>query len=156
MRLILLLGLLGLVDGSYHLRHRELARRRMPPSGRGDGNGDKYGNTFKTGGSGPHPLLEIVEDRGFNRVGSVRPLRLCQGDCSTNDDCANGLVCFKRNNDFSPEEVPGCDGAPRGNADYCVEAKYSQAFDELTFTGHFGPFGVSTRYVMIGISARYR
>ena len=145
MQLVLLhaLTLFGLAGGSpYHLRHRDLAQRRISASGSGDG--DRH----RSGGSGPHPTLEIVEDRAFNRVGSVRPLELCQGDCSSNDDCAPDLVCFKRNNGYFPDEVPGCDGTAQGTADYCVEAKYSQSFDELTFIGHRGPFGVSRVFIV--------
>ena len=30
---------------------------------------------------------------------------------------------------------------PSSTISYCVEAKYSQSFPELTFVGHRGPFG---------------
>ena len=99
----------------HHLRRDgDRAHHRRLRSGSG-GDGDSI---LKTGGSGPHPLLDLVDpDTNVNRQGSARPLELCQGDCTTNDSCADDLVCFKRNNDFSPEEVPGCDGAARGNAE---------------------------------------
>lgn len=99
----------------HHLRRDgDRAHHRRLRSGSGcDGD-----SIFETGGSGPHPLLDLVDpDTNVNRQGSARPLELCQGDCTTNDSCADDLVCFKRNNDFSPEEVPGCDGAARGNAE---------------------------------------
>lgn len=32
---------------------------------------------------------------------------LCQGDCDTNDDCKEGLICFQRD---SNEDIPGCAG----------------------------------------------
>lgn len=101
-----------------HLRHDgdRAHHRRLPPSGSGGGGGDNI--LQNTGGSGPHPLLELVDpDTNVNRQGSARPLQLCQGDCTTDGSCAEGLVCFKRNNDFSPSEVPGCDGEARGNAE---------------------------------------
>jgi hypothetical protein len=99
--------------------HRHLRRdggrgqhRRLPPSG----SGDNILESQNTGGSGPHPLLEVVDlDTNVNRQGSARPLQLCQGDCTTDQSCAGDLVCFKRNNEFSPTEIPGCDGEARGN-----------------------------------------
>lgn len=111
-------------NGSNAKRRRHLRRdggrahhRRLPPSGSG-GDGDNILVSMKTGGSGPHPLLEVVDpDTNINRQGSARPLKICQGDCTTNESCADDLVCFKRNNDFSPEEVPGCDGTARGNVE---------------------------------------
>eukprot|EP00980_Cylindrotheca_fusiformis_P002012 scaffold444_cov109-Cylindrotheca_fusiformis.AAC.9 len=47
------------------------------------------------------------------------PLGLCQGDCDTSNDCANGLVCFQRD---EGEEVPGCDGGREDGSrnDYCI------------------------------------
>ena len=48
------------------------------------------------------------------------PLGLCEGDCDSNKDCQNGLVCFQRN---GGEEVPGCVGG-RDNAsstDFCIK-----------------------------------
>ena len=69
-----------------------------------------------TGESGPHRLLELVDpDTSVNRQGSEQALQICQGDCTTDESCAGDLVCFKRNDDFSPTEIPGCAGEPRGN-----------------------------------------
>ena len=108
------------VSAKRHLR-RDGGRahhRRLPPSGSGGGGGDNILESQSTGGSGPHPLLELVDpDANVNRQGSARPLQICQGDCTTDSSCDEGLVCWKRNNDFSPSEVPGCDGEARGNAE---------------------------------------
>jgi hypothetical protein len=47
------------------------------------------------------------------------PLGLCQGDCDRSSDCAEGLVCFQRN---EGEEVPGCAGGieDTSKTDYCI------------------------------------
>ena len=102
-----------------HLRRDgDRAHRSLKSGSGGDGGDNILVSKKETGGSGPHPLLDLVDpDTNVNRQGSARPLELCQGDCTTNDSCADDLVCFKRNNDFSPEEVPGCDGTARGNAE---------------------------------------
>lgn len=41
----------------------------------------------------------------------------CQGDCDSDVDCANGLVCFQRDM-YDP--VPGCAGTGNQNWDYCT------------------------------------
>jgi hypothetical protein len=48
-----------------------------------------------------------------------RPLALCEGDCDSDDDCAEGLICWMRNSGDEP--VPYCEG-PVGTSrtDYCV------------------------------------
>ena len=45
------------------------------------------------------------------------PLGLCQGDCDSDDECQEGLVCMQRSAD---EVVPGCDGAGETGTDYCI------------------------------------
>lgn len=108
------------VSTQRHLRRDgdRAHHRRLPPSRSGGGGNDNILESQNTGGSGPHPLLELVDpDSNVNRQGSAKPLQLCQGDCTTDGSCDEGLVCWKRNNDFSPSEVPGCDGEARGNAE---------------------------------------
>mmetsp|Transcript_37630 Transcript_37630/g.91330 ORF Transcript_37630/g.91330 Transcript_37630/m.91330 type:complete len:220 (+) Transcript_37630:134-793(+) len=48
------------------------------------------------------------------------PLGLCEGDCDSNFDCANDLVCFQRNENTP---VPGCLGGENDGSrtDYCVQ-----------------------------------
>jgi hypothetical protein len=74
----------------------------------------------------PVPVLPAPEDSttiaaiGFNGSPSeVYPLGLCQGDCDSDSDCADNLVCFQRGPN---ESVPGCSGGESGNTDddYCV------------------------------------
>jgi uncharacterized surface protein with fasciclin (FAS1) repeats len=46
----------------------------------------------------------------------------CEGDCDTDDDCANDLVCFKRRR-MSFKKVPGCRGgtSDKSGTDYCID-----------------------------------
>ena len=44
----------------------------------------------------------------------------CHGDCSDDDDCRSGLVCYQRSTDSS-KEVYGCEGRAQGGKDYCVD-----------------------------------
>jgi hypothetical protein len=51
------------------------------------------------------------------------PLGLCQGDCDSDDDCSDGLLCFM---DENYDTVPGCIGirgvSPNGHKeDYCYQ-----------------------------------
>lgn len=48
-----------------------------------------------------------------------QPCGRCVGDCDSDDDCQNGLLCFRRNrhNPYGP--VPGCTGAGGRVTDYC-------------------------------------
>ena len=43
-------------------------------------------------------------------------LNACEGDCDSDVDCSEGLVCELRNG-FAT--VPGCDGMGRSGSDYC-------------------------------------
>jgi len=45
------------------------------------------------------------------------PLKVCQGDCDTDAECGEGLVCFQRN-DY--DAVPGCFGSGVEDHDYCI------------------------------------
>jgi hypothetical protein len=46
-----------------------------------------------------------------------KPLAECQGDCDTDSDCAEDLVCFQRSGFAS---VPGCNGSGNKGWDYCA------------------------------------
>lgn len=50
---------------------------------------------------------------------SAFPLDLCQGDCDSNSDCAENLICFQRG---KYQAVPGCLGGERDPSatDYCA------------------------------------
>jgi len=45
-------------------------------------------------------------------------LPACTGDCDTDQECARGLKCYRRNFDSDP--VPGCYGYPYLDFDYCI------------------------------------
>ncbi len=56
-----------------------------------------------------------------NFVGNppLSPLGECEGDCDDDDDCATGLVCYRRDKNGA---VPGCDGGENDGSetDYCT------------------------------------
>jgi len=49
---------------------------------------------------------------------NARNIPLCAGDCDNDGQCAEGLTCHQRGTETTP--LPGCDGAPVGEVDYCV------------------------------------
>jgi len=54
---------------------------------------------------------------GWSPDTTVQKLRRCEGDCDSDEDCEEGLVCYQRNG----WSVPGCDGRrERTIADYCI------------------------------------
>lgn len=64
-----------------------------------------------------YPEVEFVEWNSFS------PLGECQGDCDTDEECAGGLVCFKRSSETSLNDIPGCSisGNFGKNVDICVD-----------------------------------
>ena len=62
----------------------------------------------------PAEELVIVGDDGEPE--DVFPLSVCQGDCDDDDECANDLQCFERDD---LEEVAGCIGDGESGRDYC-------------------------------------
>lgn len=63
-------------------------------------------------------------------------LELCQGDCDIDSHCAEGLVCFERN-DLSP--IPGCTGIGTEGMDYCAfpELIKKSTIDSISNNGAF-------------------
>lgn len=61
----------------------------------------------------------------------TRPLGLCQGDCDSDEDCEDGLICWMRNAGDTP--IPFCNG-PVGTSrtDFCV---YANAGTATPFAG---------------------
>merc|ERR1712080_319648 len=45
------------------------------------------------------------------------PCSLCQGDCDSDKQCGNGLICQQREGD---EPVPLCEGEAKTGEDYCI------------------------------------
>ena len=67
----------------------------------------KEGNTFE---------LKIVGNNGYPL--EFYPLKECQGDCDSNDECIDDLVCLQRD---AGEVVPGCLGSDEtSKTDYCI------------------------------------
>ena len=62
----------------------------------------------------PMEELTIVGDNGEPE--DVFPLSVCQGDCDDDDECADDLQCFNRDD---LEEVIGCIGDGESGRDYC-------------------------------------
>ena len=59
-------------------------------------------------------LVIIVGDDGEPE--DIFPLSVCQGDCDDDDECADDLQCFNRDD---LEEVIGCIGDGESGRDYC-------------------------------------
>lgn len=49
---------------------------------------------------------------------------MCSGDCDSDDDCAEGLSCFQRDD---VEPVPGCAGAGVAGWDYCYRLRLQES-----------------------------
>ena len=60
------------------------------------------------------PTGTFLTDLGHT---SIVGYGLCEGDCDSDLDCNNGLVCFQRG---GWEEVPGCTGEGSPGFDYCI------------------------------------
>ena len=60
--------------------------------------------------------------------------QICEGDCDSNKDCANGLKCYHRKKgDF--KDVPGCIGGESDGSrtDYCVQSFAEISTDKDTY-----------------------
>ena len=69
----------------------------------------------------PTPQSKNLVIKGNNGFPNYNfPLKVCEGDCDSNQDCEGGLVCFQRN---SFEPVPGCTGNGVWRLDYCIDLK---------------------------------
>lgn len=62
------------------------------------------------------PLLQEIGDDG--EPSDSYPLKRCQADCDSNDECAGDLICFERTGVIPT--VPGCGGEDTYNNDYCI------------------------------------
>lgn len=62
------------------------------------------------------PTGTFLTDLGHT---SIVGYGLCEGDCDSDLDCNNGLVCFQRG---GWEEVPGCTGEGSPGFDYCIRS----------------------------------
>mmetsp|Transcript_18054 Transcript_18054/g.18282 ORF Transcript_18054/g.18282 Transcript_18054/m.18282 type:complete len:177 (-) Transcript_18054:141-671(-) len=49
-------------------------------------------------------------------------LHKCQGDCDTDDNCADGLICYDQRGWVGERGPPRCSGIPFKTWDYCFDA----------------------------------
>jgi len=75
---------------------------------------------------------------------SAYPLRQCEGNCQSDEDCAQGLVCFMRD-EF--EDVIGCYGDGEQGANYCIAANETSVVNE-TVIESISLDDLSSPYVM--------
>jgi hypothetical protein len=61
--------------------------------------------------------LSLTELGDNGSPANVFPLGICEGDCDSDSECGEGLVCFRRG---SFESIPGCFGSGVPGKDYCI------------------------------------
>ena len=74
--------------------------------------------------------------KGVRRCSPTTPCPACSGDCDTDDDCMDGLMCYKRIGG-SYATVPGCDIGGFGNVgggDYCYYNTQQASIPKLSRT----------------------
>lgn len=76
---------------------------------------------------------------------SAYPLRQCEGNCQSDEDCAQGLVCFMRD-EF--EDVTGCYGDGEQGANYCIAANETTLVNNETVIESISLDDLSSPYVM--------
>jgi hypothetical protein len=69
---------------------------------------------------------------GENDIGPSFPLGECEGDCDTDEECGDGLLCFERD---GTEAVPGCSGTGVSGKDYCFKTDMTRAPSTSSPTG---------------------
>ena len=75
--------------------------------------------------------LNVVKQLQYVGAMSDALLGECEGDCSMDADCADGLACFQRA-DQGASEVPGCVGGSFiGNFDFCY--RHNPYYGPLVF-----------------------
>lgn len=98
---------------------RDLDSNSAPPGCNGSPKG-KWDYCFEDKGaacSGQKNSNQIVNVSSRSQKQCV--LQKCQGDCQTDDDCADGLMCLQRGS--GTKLPPGClSGSPKSEWDYCV------------------------------------
>ena len=75
----------------------------------------------------------ILKDYGASAHVNHSPLQLCEGDCDTDLQCADGLMCFQRNG-FTP--VPGCLGSGKQDYDYCIKKQPTNMLKDYGASAH--------------------
>ena len=78
----------------------------------------------------------LLEWKGVRRCSPTTPCQACSGDCDTDDDCMDGLMCYKRIGG-SYATVPGCDiggFGDVGGGDYCYYNTQQATIPKLSRT----------------------
>jgi hypothetical protein len=65
-----------------------------------------------SGGGSSKPLITPIRT-----CTPSNPCRECEGDCDSDADCKDKLVCFQKTGN---KAVPGCIGTDKSNSDFCV------------------------------------
>jgi hypothetical protein len=71
---------------------------------------------------------KILRDYGGTPPVDKFPLQLCEGDCDNDGHCAEGLICFQRDEN---QAVPGCIGGDTDieRTDYCIVDPYGSGYE---------------------------
>ena len=69
-----------------------------------------------------------ITDVGGDQEEDGDLLARCEGDCDSDAECAEGLVCYQREDD---EPVPRCNGSARTGWDYCVRESDLDLLEEM-------------------------
>ena len=74
-----------------------------------------------------HPTMDDNVDEDSDEIDFVgqcyfNKCRKCQGNCDSDDECGEGLVCYQRKG--NDQKIPGCSrGSPISNVDYCIRKR---------------------------------
>lgn len=83
-------------------------------------NGDTFINEPLTSGLATKPFVYIGDDPTCNCLDE------CEGDCDSDSDCIDDLVCWDRHDDGTSNLPPGCSGTVNGpNSDYCYDPEWT-------------------------------
>jgi hypothetical protein len=77
-------------------------------------------NTHKTLANSAEPPILFAYLKNPPDIANL-PLQLCQGDCDSDADCANDLICYEKPS--TEILVPGCSGISTTRTDFCIEPK---------------------------------
>ena len=86
-----------------------------------------------------------LENSGDN---PSKTLGVCEGDCDSDCNCADGLYCHNRSTDADPAP-PGCAGNPFKGHDYCVQTGTKMTWrQDMHLKRNFVPDHPGRRYVI--------
>ena len=70
-----------------------------------------FKSSYKGGNADSNELVTLGKNPSVT-------MELCEGDCDSDDQCADGLSCYFRNNYHI---IPGCGGGGKEDYDYCYD-----------------------------------